>query len=383
MKIYFDNAATTQVFRQSCDAAIKAMTEEYYNPSSPYADAMSVQKRMDTARDTVLKNLGLKGDIIFTSGGSESNNLAIKGALSKMRKAKIITSETEHPSVKKTCMKAAEDFNFPLVMLPVDKAGHVMKDALQEACKGSESVFVSIMHVNNETGTVQHINELAEIAKSTVSECVFHSDGVQGFMKCETSQMPLVDMYSMSAHKIHGPKGVGALYVKNKKLISAVTTGGGQEDNLRAGTHNTPGIAGFAESVRILSEKHDEYIKTMTEIKKIIINEFNQSDIDYIVCGDNIAGSSPHILNVAFKNIMGEVLLSAVDNDGLIANTGSACSSKKTVVSSVLQAMNIDKNYIQGALRLSFGAFNTADEAHEAAEIIINNVKRLRRFKRA
>ena len=382
MKIYFDNAATTQVFKESCDAVYKAMAEDYYNPSSPYADAIRVQKSIDLARGVILSARGLKGDIIFTSGGSESNNLAINGALSKMRNGKIITSEIEHPSVKKTCERASENSGFPLIMLPVDKKGYVVKEALLEACKNTESAMVSIMHVNNETGTIQHINELAEAAKNSVENCVFHSDGVQGFLKCATSGLSLVDMYSMSAHKIHGPKGVGALFIKNKKLINAVTTGGGQESNLRAGTYNTPGILGFAKSVEILTEKHEEYIKTMLDIKKTIINEFNSSDIDYIVCGDDVQNSAPHILNAAFKNIMGEVLLSGIDNDGLIANTGSACSSKKAVVSSALAAMGIDKSYIQGALRMSFGALNSTDQALQAALIIINNVKRLRRFKR-
>ena len=382
MKIYFDNAATTRVFDQSSQAVAKAMTEEYFNPSSPYADALNVEKKIDSARDTIKKNLNLKGDIIFTAGGSESNNLAIKGALSKMRKSKIITSEIEHPSVRKTCEQAAKDLGFPIAVLPVDKKGHVIKEALHNACKDTESALVSVMHVNNETGTVQSIGELAKIAKNSVKNCVFHTDGVQGYMKVSTVDFENVDMYSISAHKIHGPKGMGALYIKDKNLISAVTTGGGQEKNLRAGTYNTPGIAAFAKSVEILSETHEEYIKTMESIKKIIIDEFNGSDIDYIVCGDKIQNSAPHILNVAFRGIMGEVLLSAIDNEGLIANTGSACSSKKTVVSSVLRSMNIDKDYIQGAIRLSFGAFNTTEQAVQAAQIIINNVKRLRRFKR-
>lgn len=367
-----------------CDVVADAMCTEYYNPSSPYLVALNVEKKMDTARNTLLKNLNLKGKLVFTSGGSESNHLAIRGAMQKLRGATIITGETEHPSVKKTCIQAAKDFGCPIIVLPVDNKGYIIKDALYDACKNTKTALVSIMHVNNETGTVQDIEGLAKIAKENIANCVFHTDGVQAFMKANPlSSNSLIDLYAVSAHKIHGPKGVGALYIKDKKLISPVTLGGGQEENLRPGTYNIPGILGLAKAVDILSQKHDEYIATMMDIKNIFISELNGSDIDYIVCGESIQNNAPHILNVAFRDIMGEVLLSAIDNDGLIANTGSACSSKKTVVSPVLRAMSIDKKYIQGALRLSLGAFNSRDQAKQAAQIIVNNVKRLRRYKRA
>ena len=384
MEIYFDNAATTKVFEDVYDVVIDVMADQYYNPSSPYSAALNIEKKLDAARNIILKSLNLKGKLIFTSGGSESNNLAIKGTLSKMRSTKIITSQIEHPSVKNTCIQAAKDFNFELITLPVDNKGYIIKDALYDACKNTDTALVTIMHVNNETGTVQDIEALAKIAKENINNCVFHSDGVQAFMKAKAlDSNTLVDLYTVSSHKIHGPKGVGALYLKDKRLINPVTLGGGQEDNLRSGTYNTSGICGFGKAVELISKKHDEYIAVMQDIKKTIVNKLDSSDIDYIINGDSIDNSAPHILNIAFKDIMGEVLLSAIDNEGLIANTGSACSSKKTVVSPVLKAMNIDKNYIQGALRLSFGAFNTVDEADKAAQIIINNVKRLRRFKRA
>jgi len=384
MKIYFDNAATTKVFEASCKVIIDAMADEYYNPSSPYQSAMNIEKKMDTARSALLKNLNMKGDLVFTSGGSESNNLAIRGALSKLRNPKIITSDIEHPSVKKTCIQAAKDFGCDLEVLPVDNMGYVDKDALVDACKHTDSALVTIMHVNNEVGTINDIQELARIAKDNIKNCVFHSDGVQAFMKTKPlSSNSLVDLYSTSAHKIHGPKGIGALFIRDAKLINPVAQGGGQEGNMRPGTHNTPGICGFHKSVEMLSMDHTDYIKTLHRIKETIVNMLNAQDIDYIVCGDSIDKSAPHILNIAFKDIMGEVLLSAIDNEGLIANTGSACSSKKAVVSPILKSMNIDRNYIQGALRLSFGAFSTISEAEAAARIIINNVKRLRRFIRA
>lgn len=384
MKIYFDNAATTRVLDDVFNVVVNIMANEYYNPSSPYSSAINIENKLEASRKTILTALNLKGDLIFTSGGSESNNLAIKGALSKMRNAKIITGAIEHPSVKKTCIQAAKDFDCELIILPVDKKGHISKDALYDACQGTDSALVSLMHVNNEVGTVQDIQGLAKIAKDNIKNCVFHSDGVQAFMKTPlTGDSSLIDLYSVSAHKIHGPKGVGALYVGDKKLINAISQGGGQENSLRSGTHNTHGICGFAKAVEILESVHDEYINTMYSIKRTIVDELNNSDIDYIICGEDIDISAPHILNLAFKDIMGEVLLSAIDNDGLIANTGSACSSKKTVVSPILKEMGIDKKYIQGALRLSFGAFNTQSEAYEAAQIIIKNVKRLRRFTRS
>ena len=383
MEIYFDNAATTKVFEDVYDVVIDVMADEYYNPSSPYSAAFNIEKKLDTSRNIILKNLNLKGKIVFTSGGSESNNLAIKGTLSKLRNAKIITSTIEHPSVKNTCIQAAKDFNCELITLPVDNKGYIIKDALYDACKETDSALISIMHINNEVGAIQPIEDLAKIAKDNISKCVFHSDGVQAFMKSnQFNSNSLIDLYSVSSHKVHGPKGVGALFVKDKKSLNPITLGGGQEDNLRSGTYNTPGICGFGKAVELINKKHNDYISTMRKIKKVIVDSLDNSDIDYIVCGDTIDKSAPHILNIAFKDIMGEVLLSAIDNDGLIANTGSACSSKKTVVSPVLSAMNVDKKYIQGALRLSFGAFSTIEEANRAVEIIKNNVKRLRRFKR-
>lgn len=385
MAIYFDNAATTKVFDEACNTAIDVMSNDYYNPSSPYQAAMNIEKKVNAARETLLKNLNMQGSLIFTSGGSESNNLAIFGALSKLRNPiKIITSDIEHPAVKKTCAKAADDFDCELVILPVDNKGYVDQGALLEACKDTDTALVSIMHVNNEVGTINDIEALAKIAKDNIKNCVFHSDGVQAFMKVKPlGKNSLVDLYSISAHKIHGPKGIGALYVADTKMINAVTFGGGQEGHLRPGTHNTPGICALSKSVEVLAGNHEKYIANMRSIKENVVNMLDAEDIDYILCGDSIDKSAPHILNIAFKDIMGEVLLSAIDNDSLIANTGSACSSKKMVVSPILKSMNIDKKYIQGALRLSFGAFSTVDEAKQAGQIIINNVKRLRRFKRA
>ncbi|MEX1378023.1 MAG: cysteine desulfurase family protein [Eubacteriales bacterium] len=384
MKIYFDNAATTKAFDEVCDTLLWMMKDEYYNPSSPYSAAINTDKKLNESRDIILKSLNMKGRLIFTSGGSESNNLAIKGGLKKLRNAKIITSDTEHPSVKHTCAQAAKENNSELIILPVDKMGYVDKDALYDACKDTESALVSIMHVNNETGTIQPIEELAHIAKQNIKNCVFHSDGVQAFLKAESlGKNSNIDMYTISSHKIHGPKGVGALYVKNANLIEAMTQGGGQEDNLRSGTYNTPSIVAFAKAVEIVTKNHNKYIKTMYDIKKTIINMLDASDIDYTLCSDKIDKTAPHILNIAFRDIMGEVLLSAMDSSGLIANTGSACSSKKTVVSPVLKSMGVDEKYIKGAIRLSFGAYSTVEEAQSAAKIIIENVARLRRFKRA
>ncbi len=269
MKIYFDNAATTKAFGEVSDTVCRIMTDEYYNPSSPYSAAIQVEKKIDDTRNMLLKNLNQSGKIIFTSGGSESNNLAIKGAVSKLRSPKIITSETEHPSVKKTCIQTAGDFNCQLEILPVDNKGHVSKDAFLNACKDTDSAFISIMHVNNETGTINDIESLAKTAKDNIKNCVFHSDGVQAFMKVNSvSKNSLVDLYSVSAHKIHGPKGVGALYAKNLRLLNAVTLGGGQEESLRPGTHNTPGICGFGKAVEIMHDRHNEYIETLSSIKK-------------------------------------------------------------------------------------------------------------------
>lgn len=379
--IYFDNAATTKPFEEVYEVVIDIMGQEYYNPSSPYKAAIDIEKKLNTARNIISSALNASGKIIFTSGGSESNNLAIRGALSKMRQATIITSSIEHPSVLNTCKYVADTHNLDLVILPVDNKGYVSKDALKQSTANATSCLVSIMHVNNETGTIQDIELLAKIAKDNCDTCVFHSDGVQAYMKTPPlDKNTSIDMYSISAHKVHGPKGVGALYIKSDKLLNPISFGGGQEYNMRSGTHNTQGICGFGKAIEIMALNPQEYIKKLHNIKKTIISSLDISDVDYIICGDDIDKSAPHILNIAFKDIQGEVLLSAMDSQGVIANTGSACSSKKTKVSSVLSAMNIDKAYIKGAIRLSFSAFSTQDEAELATFVIIENIKRLRRF---
>ena len=378
--IYFDNAATTKMDEKALSVFSKYSNELYFNVSSAYTPAVKVEKKIIDAGKDMLRLLGVaKGKLIFTSGGTESDNIAIFGASKKSRKKHIITSSIEHPAVLNAA-KELEMQGYEVTYLPVSSGGFVDSDDLAQAIY-SETFLVSIMHVNNETGAIQDIKKLVETAKEKDENILFHSDGVQAFGKIPVDLDDLgVNMYTLSSHKLHGPKGMGALYVKDDRKILPIAFGGGQQNGLRPGTINSPGILAFekaAEIARFSHEKDD----VLAEIKSYLIDKIT-SEIDDVMCINSGEGYSNHILSVAFKGVNAETLLHTCQYAGLIISTGSACSSRKNIVSHTLKQMDIPKDYIGGAVRLSFSMYNTIQEAIEAFKIIKKSVEKLRKYTR-
>ena len=379
-EIYFDNAATTRMCDEALEVFIKYSKELYYNVSAPYTPAAKIEKKIFDAQKAMLSGLNaLKGKLFFTSGGTESDNLALLGTARRSRKKHIITSNVEHPAVLNAC-KELETLGYEVTYLPVNENGFIDPDALAQAIY-AETFLVSIMHVNNETGAVQDIKELARITKECDKNIIFHSDGVQAYGHVPVDLSDLgVDMYSLSSHKIHGPKGMGALYVRDEKKLSPISFGGGQQDGYRPGTVDSPGVLSFAKAFELAAYTKERDEK-LYRIKKYIEDGIKASIRD-VLCISGYDNYSNHVLNVAFKGVNAETLLHTCQYDGLLLSTGSACSSKKNIVSHTLKQMKVHDDYIGGAIRMSFSGYNTMNEAQKAVEIIKKSVERLRKYTR-
>ena len=379
--IYFDNSATTQTLPEAAERACRAMTSDYYNPSAAYGAAYTVEKSVNEARAVAASILGANvSEIVYTSGGTESNNAAIFGTLrSAHGKKRIITTETEHPSVYETISVAAKLFNADIVYAPLCPDGTVDIDRLSGLLT-PDTVLVSIMHVNNELGSVNDLHRIASIVRALSPNAVFHSDGVQAFMKVNTHKLP-VDLYSVSAHKLHAPKGVGLLYVKNGIRFAGGQIGGGQERNLRSGTTNVPGILGFDTAIRAYYANASEWHAQMYRVKSKLYRNLSSLP-DVLLNGPSVETAAPHILNLSFLGVRGEVLMHALERYGILVSTGSACSSKKAGKNRILNAAGITGARQEGAIRFSFCPFNTLEEADNAAAVIEEQVKFLRRYKR-
>ena len=379
--IYFDNSATTQTFPEAADRARDAMTCGFYNPSAAYGAAFSVEKQVEEARAFAASLIEARPEeIIYTSGGTESNNMAVYGSLRPMRGMKrIVTTETEHPSVFETVNAAAKTFGLEIAYAPLRPDGTVDVDRLPEVLT-PETGFVSVMHVNNELGSVNDLGAIARKVRALSPHAVFHSDGVQAFMKLRPGALP-VDLYSVSAHKLHAPKGVGFLYASGSVRFAGGQTGGGQERNLRSGTTNVPAILGFDTSLRMYRSNLAEWHARMRRVKERLYRDLTQIP-DVILNGPSIEQGAPHILNVSFLGVRGEVLLHALERYGILVSTGSACAAKKQGKNRVLNAIGISGARQDGAIRFSFCPFNTEAEADAAAEAISEQVRVLRRYKR-
>lgn len=378
--IYFDNAATTKICDEALQEFILYSKEIYYNPSAAYTPAVKIERAINDAQTSIKENLyASSGQIIFTSGGTESDNIAILASAEKNRKKHIVISCIEHPAVLKTCCYLKDVKGYELTILPVDGNGQVNACDLQDAIL-DETFLVSIMHVNNETGTIQDIKKLCYIAKEKNKDILFHSDGVQAFGKIHINIDELgVDMYSLSSHKIHGPKGMGALYVKNLGQLSPIVFGGGQQLGYRSGTYNHPGILAFSKAVGIF-KYNTQNSDRIGKIKKYLIDEITNKIQDTLVISKYEDIFCNNILNIAFKDINAETLLHSAQYKNLLISTGSACSAKRNIVSTTLSEMDVDKYYIGGAIRISLSSYNTIDEAKKAVDILIECVNNLRKY---
>ena len=377
MIVYLDNSATTKVYDEVAVKMAAVMLDSYGNPSSLHTLGLDAEKLLKEARKTVASVFGADDkEIVFTSGGTESDNMAIVGAYNARKRESnhIITTTIEHPAVLET-VKNLERQGAKVTYIDVDRNSMLDMDALREAISGGAAV-ISVMAVNNETGAMMPLCLVNEVK----GNAILHCDAVQAFCKEEIENLP-ADLISVSAHKIHGPKGIGALYIKNGVKIPSLIEGGGQERGLRSGTENLPGIVGMAEAVKRTMQDKDGYerIKRLNlKLRNGLAEEI--SDIRF----NSPENGVPYILNVSFLGTKGEVLLHKLEQEGIYVSTGSACSSGRNgkAGSHVLKAMGLSKEEIEGAIRFSFGAFNTEEEIDYVIDKVAKAVGEFRKLGR-
>ena len=360
MNVYFDNAASTMVREEAADMMLGVMRENYGNPSSIHYMGRNASGELEAARKNIADALGSRPeDVYFTSGGTESDNWAILGCCEALsRKGRhIISSEIEHDAVIQP-IKKLESIGWEVSFLAPDKTGRISEEAFAEALR-DDTVFASIMHVNNETGAVNHLSGYSREIKRRGLDTVLHTDAVQGFCKIPFSVKTLgADLVTVSAHKIHGPKGIGALYVKPGVNIPPLLYGGGHESGKRPGTEALPSAVGFGEAARSGRAELDQVSALARELRDYIINRVLEEIPDAVFIGE---GDSPFILSLSLPGFKSEILMSYLDGEGICVSNGAAC--KKGMRSRVLEAMQLEQEVIDGALRLSFSRYNTLDEA--------------------
>lgn len=398
MEAYLDNAATTKVFDSVKNIMVKALLEDYGNPSSLHIKGLDAERYLRKTKEILAKNLKVnEKEIIFTSGGTEANNLALIGSAFAGKRAgnHIITSNIEHPSVY-NAMSFLEDQGFRISYLPVDKYGKVIIEELEKEVN-EKTILVSIMYVNNEIGSVSDIPLISKTIKKKNPNTLFHTDAIQAFGKYKIyPKREGVDLLSISGHKIHGPKGVGALYVGAKVKIWPISFGGGQENGMRSGTENVPAVAGLGQAVEDIYINYDKKIEDLYTLKKRFIEGIYRinSEIGYIYVNgiekadmgsdntleDKIKSTAPHLVSVSFKGVRAEVLLHALEEKGIYVSSGSACSSNHPEVSGTLKAIGIEHSLLQSTLRFSFSFYTTSDEIEYTLTQIKEIVPVLRRY---
>lgn len=376
--IYLDHAATTPMHPRVVEAMTAVMLETFGNPSSTHGFGRMAKQKLEQARDQIARHLGAApGELIFTSGGTEADNLAIFGvAMAHQERGRhVITTQIEHHAVLHACQRL-EQLGFEVTYLPVDQTGMVSLEDLQAALR-EDTIVVSIMFGNNEVGTLQPIRAIGEMLRA--KGILFHTDAVQAFGVCEINVKDLpVDLLSVSAHKINGPKGVGALYAAKSVKLSPHLFGGLQERKRRAGTENVAGIVGFAEAVRIAEEEMESNRNKYLAMRQAMLKVWQDAEIRLHVNGHPEL-FLPHILNVSFIGIDTETMLMNLDLAGIAASSGSACTSGSLELSHVLVAMCLDEARTHSAIRFSFGLANTLEQVEEAARKIAAIVGRLQK----
>lgn len=354
------------------------LREGWYNPSSVYKPSVEAFRRLREARENILRPIHGSGcEVIFTSGGTEANNLAVIGAVTRMRGKQIVAvSAVEHPSVG-AAFEQLRELGHDVRVIGVDEKGALDWEALERALSDGTS-FVSCMLVNNETGALLDVERLH---RTVNGRALIHVDGVQGYLRVPFD-MKYADLYTLSSHKLHGPKGVGALVVKKGVKLNPRQVGGGQENGLRSGTENTPGIAGLNAAVAEMVEQGPELYDRLMQKKLRLIEGVRKAVPDVIVNGPDPEAAAPHIVNLGFPNVRGEVMLHALESEGIYVSTGSACSSKKLKVSGVLTAMGIKPSVAEWAVRFSLSPHTTDEEIDYAVSKIGTTYDLLKRFQR-
>jgi cysteine desulfurase len=379
MEAYFDNSATTRVMPEVKDLVVQLMEEDYGNPSSLHIKGVDAGRYIREAKENIARELKVEPkEITFTSGGTESNNLAIIGAAMANRRAgnRIITTAIEHASVSNT-MKYLEEMGFEVIYLNVDKHGIVDLEQFDQILN-DDTILVSVMYVNNEIGSVQPIEKIADIIKKHGSKALLHVDAIQAFGKMRIYPKRMgIDLMSISGHKIHGPKGTGAVFVKDKTKIKPVIYGGGQQQGLRSGTENVPGYAGLGLATKLIYANLEENVAHMTELKNRLISQLTEIEDVY-----SNSGEAPHIASITFKGVRSEVMLHALEERGIYVSAGSACSSNKPAVSSTLKAIGLAPDRLESTLRFSFSYENTIEEVDYAVAAVQELLPVLRRYVR-
>ena len=369
MEVYLDNSATTKVRPEVLKDIIDVYENYYGNPSSIHRMGLKVEKKIEEARKSVAKLIGAASEgVFFTGGGTESNNIAIFGHLANLKKYNnIITTKIEHPSVYNV-FKQFED-KCTVNYIDSDEYGRINTSQLKEFVD-ENTVLVSIMHVNNEIGIIQDLAEIINIIKAKNKNTKLHVDAVQslGKIKIDVKKLSL-DTLSFSSHKIHGPKGVGGLFIRSGLKINPITYGGGQERGIRSGTENTAGIIGFGKACELIYDNFDEEVKKLYSLKEQYIEKFTE-EIDDIRINTSTSDTAPHIINISFKNVPGEVLVHYLEGNDIYVSTGSACSSKARD-NRILDAIKLSKEYQAGTIRISLGHFNDFEEI----DYVIDNIK--------
>lgn len=378
MEAYFDNAATTRVAPEVQDIVKKVMDLDYGNPSSRHRKGAEAEKYIKEAQDIIAGTLKAEPkEIIFTSGGTESNNMALIGAAfaNRRRGNHIISTRIEHASVYNPLL-FLEEQGFRITFLNVDRQGHVDPEELKQAiCP--ETILVSVMMVNNEIGAIEPIEEIGKIIKKANPDIVFHVDAIQAYGKLKISvKRCKIDLLSVSGHKIHGPKGTGFLYVRDKVKLRPIIYGGGQQRDFRSGTENVPGIAGLGMAAKLIYTNHAEKIEKIRQVKDTFLTGVRK--LDGVV--DN-SGGAPHIASVSFRGIeRSEVLLHALEAKGVYCSSGSACSSNHPAISGTLKAIGVEDELLNATLRFSFSVYSSVEEAEYAMQVLAEELPKRREF---
>ena len=382
MEAYFDNSATTKVFDCVKDAVVQAMCVDYGNAAARHMKGVEAENLIKEARKEVAKSLKVQDkEILFTSGGTESNNMALIGtALANKRAGKhLITTAIEHPSIYNT-MAFLEEMGFEITYLPVDAYGRISLEDLENAVR-EDTILVSVMYVNNEIGSVEPVEEISRCIKKKNPKTIFHVDAIQAYGKYQIRPKKQgIDLLSVSGHKIHGPKGIGFLYIDEKVKIRPLLYGGGQQKGMRSGTENVPGCAGLGAAVKMVYTNHEEKIDAHYVLRERLIAGLKTLD-GVTINGFEDRRNAPQIVSASFEGVRSEVLLHALEDRGIYVSSGSACSSHHPGVSGALKGIGVKKELLDSTLRFSFGMFNTAEEVDYAVETLRELLPMLRRYR--
>ena len=383
MEAYFDNSATTRCYPEVAEIVVKTMTEDFGNPSAMHLKGVEAEKYVREAAQILAKIFKVnEKEIIFTSGGTESNNLALFGGADANKRSgnHIITTSVEHAAVGQPAERL-EQMGYEVTIVPVDHRGVVQLEALEKALR-PDTILVSTMYVNNEVGAVMPVEEIAKLVHEKSPKALYHVDAIQAFGKYRIYPKKAgIDMLSVSSHKIHGPKGVGFLYINEKARIQPQILGGGQQAGMRSGTDNVPGIAGLGVAAKMVYTDFDKKIEHMYQLKERLAEGFLKLP-DVRLNGMEIREGAPQILSASFLGVRSEVLLHTLEEKGIYVSAGSACSSHKRKAAGTLSAMGMEAAQRESTLRFSFSEENTFEEVDYALEVIGQVLPMLRRYSR-